>query len=236
MAKPSLSLSLSLSRFPPPHPNALLISFFSAAQRRARARLVSDSGAETAQRQQQQQQTMATTTTRGATLSLLCGAWIMNKSWKIKKTKNPSSGAQHHQASIWHGNSNRKGRTLREMAWEKGMDEDAKEFPYICACYPYSSGIPECKERIHREIVAFVAAWMRFQLDSCNLSSETDMAGAAAAAADAFPPGYLTLLPPVCCLLPAACAPSLSLAASPFMRRCSSAFCVCRYFIWICAL
>lgn len=49
---------------------------------------------------------------------------------------------------------------------------------------------------------------MRFQLDSCNLSSETDMAGAAAAAdAVAFPPGYLTLLPPVCCLLPAACAP-----------------------------
>lgn len=152
---------------------------------------------------------MATTTTRGATLSLLCGAWIMNKSSKKKKkTKNPSSGAQHHQASIWHGNSIRKGRTLREMAWQKGMDEDAKEFPYICACYPYSSGIPECKERIiHREIVAFVAAWMRFQLDSCNLSSETDMAGAAAADAVAFPPGYLTLLPPVCCLLPAACAP-----------------------------
>lgn len=85
------------------------------------------------------------------------------------------------------------------------MQEDAKGYP-CGACYPYSSGIPECKERIiHREIVAFVAAWMRFQLDSCNLSSETDMAGAADAVA--FPPGYLTLLPPVCCLLPAACAP-----------------------------
>lgn len=39
------------------------------------------------------------------------------------------------------------------------------------------------------------------QLDSCNLSSETDMAGAAAAAAaGALPPGYLT-----CFRLPAAC-------------------------------